>query len=99
MLGDLLSALIFRTGTAMASFLTGCSCDSPSLAGIGVDLVPSSARMVSSFDSTPARKEPHLEVTLEVVGGDAISTADIRLVQCLANQTHACLVRHIGVAR
>lgn len=73
----------------MASFFSGCSCDSPSLAGAGVDVVLSSARMVSSFDSTPARKDPHLEVTFDVVGGDAISTTNVRLVQCPLIQTHA----------
>lgn len=82
----------------MASFLTGCSSVSPSLAGIGVDVVLSSARMVSSFDSTPARKEPHLDVTFEVMGGEAILTANARLTKCLPNHTFM-VVRRIGVAR
>ena len=49
----------------------------------------SSAKMVSSFDSTPARKEPHLEVAFDVVGGDAMSTVNGRLIQCLVIQTNA----------
>lgn len=82
----------------MASLLAGCSSISPSLAGTGVDVVLSSARIVSSFDSTPARKEPHLDETFEVMGGDAISTANARLVQWAANHRYM-VIRRIGVAR
>lgn len=61
------------------SILPGCS--------VGISLgrvelvlaVSSSARIVSSLDSTPAtaccRKEPHLEVGFVDVGSDAITTA------------------------
>lgn len=59
----------------------------------------SSARMVSSFDSTPARKEPHLEVAFDVVGGDAMSNANGRLIQCLLNQTNAWSFGVLGVTR
>ncbi len=38
----------------------------------------SSARMVSSLDSTPARKEPHLEDFLVVFGVDAILGASLK---------------------
>lgn len=81
----------------MNSFFVGCSCVSPSLAGAGVDAVLSSARMVSSFDSTPARKEPHLEETLDAVGGEAISTGNVRTMQLLPDETNAWLFGGMGL--
>jgi hypothetical protein len=69
-------------GTAIiADFSPGCSgfgSVEPVAALLAFLLAVSSpsARMVSSFDSTPAtaccRKEPHLEEGLEVCGGEAI---------------------------
>lgn len=75
-----LFVLPFAAGAAMTSFLLGWSCNPPSPVDTRVDVVSSSARMLSSFDSTPARKEPHLEVAFGAGGGDAISTTDFRLI-------------------
>ncbi len=61
----------------MTSFLPGCSWAPPYTVAEVEAVVGSSARIVSSFDSTPARKEPHLEVALNGAG-DAISTRDGR---------------------
>ena len=61
-------------GTAIASFFPGCSCLNTSLASDDFSAVSSSAKIVSSLDSTPARKDPHLEDDFcAVAGGDAIS--------------------------
>ena len=64
----------------MASFLLGCSWAPPSPVVARVDVESSSARILSSFDSTPARKDPHLEVAFDAGGGDAILTTDFKLV-------------------
>lgn len=73
----------------MESFLLGCSSIPPFPVVVRVDVVSSSARILSSFDSTPARKEPHLEVAFDAGGGDAISTTNIKFVQSVPYQTHA----------
>lgn len=63
-------------GTGVASFFLDRSCSPPSSFFGLPDGVSSSAKMVSSLDSTPAKKEfkPHFEDGFDVVGGaDAIS--------------------------
>ena len=68
-----------------ASFCPVCGCSPPSTFFSELDGVSPSARMVSSLDSTPARKEPHLEEAFFVVFGvDAISGATVEDLNILA---------------
>lgn len=55
----------------MESFRTACACRVVSGLGL-LEGWSSSARMVSSLDSTPARKAPHLEDFWTFDGVDAI---------------------------
>ena len=69
---NLLSPLaLLEVGVAVGSFLPFCACCVVSALG-RVEGWSSSARMVSSLDSTPAKKAPHLEDFCVVDGGDAI---------------------------
>lgn len=71
-MSTILSPLTLIASAVMASFLFGCSRFPPSFADGDDEVAGSSARIVSSFDSTPARNEPHLD---EALNGpeDAIS--------------------------
>lgn len=97
-MSTILFALGFVAGIAIESFLPGCSCVPPFPIASRVDVLTSSARMVSSFDSTPARKEPHLDVVFDAVdGGDAMSVPDLRMLRCLLDQTHDEELQGIGI--
>lgn len=63
-MSTLLSPLTLVASPVVTSFLAGCSPFPPSFAAGEDEVAGSSARIVSSFDSTPARKEPHLDETL-----------------------------------
>lgn len=71
-MSTILSPLTLVASPVVTSFLAGCSRFPPSFAAGEDEVAGSSARIVSSFDSTPARKEPHLD---EALNGpeDAIS--------------------------
>lgn len=69
---DILSPADFwPDGSGIDSFCPACTCRVDSALGLLVGW-SSSARMVSSLDSTPARKAPHLEAFCVVCGVDAI---------------------------
>lgn len=63
---------LLELGGAIESFLALCCCCVVSVLG-RVEGWSSSARMVSSLDSTPARKAPHLEDFCVVEGVDVMS--------------------------
>lgn len=71
-MSTILSPLTLVASPVVTSFLAGCSRFPPSFTAGDDTVAGSSARIVSSFDSTPARKEPHLD---EALNGpeDAIS--------------------------
>lgn len=64
-MSTILSPLTLIASPVVTSFLAGCSRFPPSFAAGDNEVAGSSARIVSSFDSTPARKEPHLDEALK----------------------------------
>lgn len=71
-MSTILSPLTLAASTVIISFLACGSRFPPSFAAGDDEVAGSSARIVSSFDSTPARNEPHLDEALNVLE-DAIS--------------------------
>lgn len=63
-MSTILSPLTLAASPVVTSFRAGCSRFPPSFAAGDDEVAGSSARIVSSFDSTPARKEPHLDEAL-----------------------------------